>query len=84
MKANQLKAFIDEIEQSSDLKQKLDSSQFDLIEVADEAGYKITKNDAKDFLAEIKRASEKDKVNMPPLVILIMTYLHMLFPDYED
>ena len=45
--------------------------------------YKISKQEAKGFLSEIKQLRKKDKTNMPPLVVIIMTYINMLFPDLD-
>ena len=43
--------------------------------------YKISKQDAKGFLSEMKRLTTEDKTNMPPLVVIIMAYINMLFQD---
>tara|TARA_B100000579_G_scaffold419568_1_gene418308 strand:- start:368 stop:574 length:207 start_codon:yes stop_codon:yes gene_type:complete len=45
--------------------------------------YKISEHEAKDFLSEIKRLTKEDKTNMPPLVVIIMAYINMLFPDLD-
>ena len=45
--------------------------------------YKISKQDAKGFLSEIKRFTTEDKTNMPPLVVIIMAYINMLFPELD-
>ena len=45
--------------------------------------YTISKKDAKGFLSEMKRITIEDKTNMPPLVVIIMAYINMLFPELE-
>ena len=46
--------------------------------------YKINKQEAKGFLSEIKRITKEDKTNMPPLVVIIMAYINMLFPEIDE
>ncbi len=46
--------------------------------------YKISEEEAKSFLSEIKRLTKEDKTNMPPLVVIIMAYINMLFPELDD
>ena len=45
--------------------------------------YKISKQEAKGFLAEMKRITKEDNTNMPPLVVIIMTYISILFPEAD-
>ena len=45
--------------------------------------HKISEQEAKSFLSEIKRLTKEDKTNMPPLVVIIMAYINMLFPELE-
>ena len=45
--------------------------------------YKISEEEAKGFLCEIKRITKEDKTNMPPLVVIIMAYINMLFPELD-
>ena len=45
--------------------------------------YKISEREAKGFLSEIKRLTKEDKTNMPPLVVIIMAYINMLFPELD-
>jgi len=45
--------------------------------------YKISEKEAKGFLSEIKRLTREDKTNMPPLVVIIMAYVNMLFPELD-
>ena len=78
-----LKAFIDKIEQEPELQEKLNKGNADLFEVANSVGFEVTKSDAKGFLREIGRITKEDKTEMPPLVVIIMTYLNMLFPQEE-
>ena len=46
--------------------------------------YKISEQEAKSFLSEIKRIRKEDKTNMPPLVVIIMAYINMLFPEIDE
>ena len=46
--------------------------------------YKISEQEAKGFLAEIKRLTKEDKTNMPPLVVIIMAYINILFPELDE
>tara|TARA_B100000579_G_scaffold100380_1_gene79841 strand:- start:364 stop:555 length:192 start_codon:yes stop_codon:yes gene_type:complete len=43
--------------------------------------YKISEQEAKGFLSEIKRITKKS--NMPPLVVIVMAYINMLFPEID-
>ena len=46
--------------------------------------YKISKQEAKGFLTEIKQVKKVDKINMPPLVVIIMAYINILFPELDE
>ena len=46
--------------------------------------YKISAQEAKGFLSEIKRITQEDKTDMPPLVVIIMAYINMLFPELDE
>tara|TARA_B100001250_G_scaffold85454_1_gene70578 strand:- start:244 stop:450 length:207 start_codon:yes stop_codon:yes gene_type:complete len=46
--------------------------------------YKISKQEAKGFLSEMKKITKEDKTNMPPLVVIIMAYINMLFPELDE
>ena len=46
--------------------------------------HKISEQEAKGFLSEIKRLTKEDKTNMPPLIIIIMAYINMLFPELDE
>jgi len=46
--------------------------------------YKISEQEAKRFLSEMKRITKEDKTNMPPLVVIIMAYINMLFPELDE
>ena len=46
--------------------------------------YKISEQEAKGFLSEMKRITRDDKTNMPPLVVIIMAYINMLFPEIDE
>ena len=46
--------------------------------------YKISEEEAKGFLSEMKRITNEDKSNMPPLVVIIMAYINMLFPELDE
>ena len=43
--------------------------------------YKISEQEAKGFLSKMRRITKEDKTNMPPLVVIIMAYINMLFPE---
>ena len=45
--------------------------------------YKINEKEAQGFLSEIKQFTKEDKTNMPPLVVIIMAYINMLFPELD-
>ena len=45
--------------------------------------YKISEQEAKGFLSEMQRITREDKTNMPPLVVIIMAYINMLFPELD-
>ena len=53
-------------------------------EVEKNPEYKMSKQEAKGFLSEIKRLTKDDKTNMPPLVVIIMAYINMLFPELDE
>ena len=46
--------------------------------------YEISEQEAKGFLSEMKRITKEDKTNMPPLVVIIMAYINILFPELDD
>ena len=46
--------------------------------------YKISEQEAKGFLSEVQRITREDKTNMPPLVVIIMAYINMLFPELDE
>ena len=46
--------------------------------------YKMSKQEAQGFLSEIKRLTKEDKTNMPPLVVIIMAYINILFPELDE
>ena len=52
-------------------------------EVEQNTEYKISEQEAKGFLSEMKRITKEDKTNMPPLVVIIMAYINMLFPELD-
>ena len=45
--------------------------------------HKITEKEGKGLLSEIKRITREDHTNMPPLVVIIMAYINMLFPELD-
>ena len=81
MPENTLKAFIEKVEQEPELQERLTTGDANLFEVATSAGFEVTKSDAKGFLSEIERITKEDQTEMPPLVVIIMAYLNMLFPE---
>ena len=46
--------------------------------------YTISEQEAKGFLSEIKRITKEDETNMPPLVVIIMAYINILFPELDE
>ena len=46
--------------------------------------YKLSEQEAKGFLSEIKRITQEDKTDMPPLVVIIMAYINMVFPELDE
>ena len=46
--------------------------------------YQMNEKEAKGFLSEMKRITKEDKTNMPPLVVIIMAYINMLFPELDE
>ena len=46
--------------------------------------YKISEKEAKGFLSEMERITRDDKTNMPPLVVIIMAYINMIFPEVNE
>ena len=46
--------------------------------------YNISEQEAKGFLSEMKRVTREDKTNMPPLVVIIMAYINMLFLEMDE
>jgi len=46
--------------------------------------YTINEQEAQGFLSEMKRLTKEDKTNMPPLVVIIMAYINMLFPEIDE
>jgi len=81
MTENTLQAFIDKIEQEPELQEKLSANDANLFEVANSAGFEVTKYNTNSLLSEIQRMTKEDKTNMPPIVVILMAYLNMLFPE---
>ena len=46
--------------------------------------YKISEKEAKGFLSEMKRITREDKTNMPPLIVIIMAYINIIFPELDE
>ena len=46
--------------------------------------YKISEQEAKGFLSEMARITKEDETDMPPLVVIIMAYINMLFPELDN
>ena len=53
-------------------------------QVENDPEYKISEQEAKGFLSEMKRVTREDKTNMPPLVVIVMAYINMLFPELDE
>ena len=54
-----------------------------VVQVEKNPEYKISEQEAKGFISEMKRITKEDKTNMPPLVVIIMAYINMLFPELD-
>ena len=52
-------------------------------EVKKNPEYKISEHEAKGFFSEIQRLTKEDITNMPPLDVIIMAYINMLFPELD-
>ncbi len=52
--------------------------------VENNSEHKSSEQEAKSFLSEIRRLTKEDKTNMPPLVVIIMAYINMLFPELDE
>ena len=46
--------------------------------------HNISEKEAKGFLSEINRLTKEDQTNMPPLVVIIMAYINMIFPELDE
>ena len=53
-------------------------------EVEKNPEYKISEQEAKGFLSEMQRITKEDKSHMPPLVVIIMAYINLLFPELDE
>jgi polyhydroxyalkanoate synthesis regulator phasin len=53
-------------------------------EVEKNPEYKISEQEAKGFLSEVKRLTKEDKTNKTPLVVIIMAYINMFFPELDE
>ena len=81
MSNSTIKTFIEKVENEPELQERLNTHNADFLEVANAAGLKVTKSEAKGFLNEIDRITKEDETEMPPLVVIIMAYLNLLFPE---
>ena len=50
-------------------------------QVENNPNYTISEQEAKGFLSAMKRITREDKTNMPPLVVIVMAYINILFPE---
>ena len=55
-----------------------------VVQVEKNPEYIISEQEAKGVLSEVKRLTKEDKTNMPPLVVIIMAYINMLFPELDE
>tara|TARA_Y100001968_G_scaffold139992_1_gene128100 strand:+ start:175 stop:381 length:207 start_codon:yes stop_codon:yes gene_type:complete len=53
-------------------------------QIEKDSEYNISKQEAKGFLSEMKRITKEDKTNMPTLVVIIMAYINLLFPEIDE
>ena len=72
------------IEQCNSLMGSLNQIQSLVDQVEKNPEYKISEVEAKGFVSEIKRLTKEDKTGMPPLVVIIMAYINMLFPELDE
>ncbi len=66
------------------MQERLTTGDAHLFEVVKSIGLEVTKSEAKSFLSEIERITKEDKTEMPPLIVIIMPYLNMLFPEKSN
>ena len=72
------------IEQCKSLMDSANQIQSLVDQVEKNPEYKISEQEARGFLSEIKRLAKEDKTGMPPLVVIIMAYINMLFPELDE
>ena len=53
-------------------------------QVENNPNYTISEQEAKGFLSEMKKRTKEDRTNMPPLIVIIMAYINMLFPELDE
>ena len=46
--------------------------------------YKISEQEAKGFFSQVQRLTKEDTTNMPPLVVIVMAYINILFPELDE
>ena len=46
--------------------------------------FEISEQEARGFVSEMKMITREDTTNMPPLVVIIMAYINMLFPELDE
>ena len=46
--------------------------------------FKLSEQEASSILSEVKRIVGEEKTNMPPLIVIIMAYINMIFPEIEE
>ena len=46
--------------------------------------FKLTEQEASSILSELNRIVGEEKTNMPPLIVIIMAYINMLFPELDE
>ena len=80
MTKNTLQGLLEKVERENQLSAEA-ISDIDLIKVVNSAGSELNKPEAKVILDEIKAIAKDDSTQMPPLVVIIMAYLNMIFPE---
>ena len=46
--------------------------------------FKLSEQEASSILSEVKRIVGEEKTNMPPLIVIIMAYINIIFPEIEE
>jgi len=66
------------------IKNKINKIPSLVVQVEKNPEYKISEQEAKGFISEMTRITKEDQTNMPPLVVIIMACINMLFPELDE